>query len=133
MVPLAIVGGAGVHWSQCSLINTLKQHNAMEDALVTDQLREIKEELRLIDLSMEPLRDEGRSDRYGFHKELKAGSKVLQWIPLGLVYMMAPHTKHEIKKPGIKQSENHVVSGTVDCNPVKAVQVVDGTCAECKK
>ena len=44
--------------------------------------------------------------------------------------MMAPDTKQEIQKPGIKQSENHLASRAVDSNPVKENQVVDETGVE---
>ena len=128
-----MAGLAGLHWSQCSLHNAIKQHQAMEIALTKDELRE---EMRFMhNLAMAEAKDEGRSDMDKFHKELKAKSEILQCITQGLIYkpMMAPDTKQEIKKPGIKQSENHVASRTVDGNPVKENQVIDETGAERNK
>ena len=112
---------------------------AMEIALKAHEVSEIRErveELKFVrDLALAQLKDEGRLDMDKFQKELKAGSKILQWIPLGLIRMMmtAPHTKQEIKKLGIKQSENHVASRTVDGDPVKENQVIDETGSECNK
>ena len=47
--------------------------------------------------------------------------------------MMVPNTKQEIKKPGIKQNENHLASRAIDSNPVKENQSLDETDAECNK
>ena len=44
--------------------------------------------------------------------------------------MTTPDTKQEIKRPVIKQNENHLASRAVDSNPVKENQVVDETGAE---
>jgi len=130
---VVVVGGAGLLWSQCSLDNAIKQHEAREIVLAADQLRE---EFRTAhDLLAAQLKEEARSDMNKLHKKLTAKSEIIPCIPLGLVYvmMMALYTKEAVKQAGRKESEKYEASRAVNCNPVKEIEVVDRKGAECNK
>jgi len=75
---VVVVGGAGLLWSQCSLDNVIKQHEAREIVLAADQLRE---EIRMAhDLLAAQLKDKARSDINKLHKKLTAKSEIIPCI-----------------------------------------------------